>query len=127
MTDWTGRAESSRAPPGPHRFGGARATLHLLDEPLSRRLHAIEDWLRIDAEPDDRGHERRQKEQLAAVQVWQMLVHRLVERVEENALDGPQEIRRGEDDRRRRDECHDGIGSERTYQHQKFTDEAVRP
>src|SRR5262249_47236909 len=100
--------------------------VHSRDELRRRGLHAAEYRRRIDAEPHDAGDERNHHSQLTPVEIWNVLVLRLVERIEQNPLNGPQQIRCGDDHRRRGDERQDRLGPERTDEHEELAHESIR-
>src|SRR4051812_23960252 len=115
-----------RRPRGGGLVGGlARgATLDLLDESGDRRLHALEEGRRVDAHPDDQGAERKQHPRLAPVEVGEVPVLVLRERVEDDALDRPQHVAGAQDDADRRDDGEDRVALEGAEEDEELTHEA---
>src|SRR5262245_4157757 len=96
-----------------------------LEIPVRRGLHPLQHRRGIESEPDDADQERYHNGKLPAGEVGELLVLRIVEAVEDEPLEGPQEIRRREDDPRRR--YHRGVreGTKAAQQDEKLPDEAV--
>ena len=106
---------------------GRRALLlHRAYKLLRRRLHAAQHRRRIDPEPDDDDDEAEpcsaSSRQLRSGMCSFSL---LVERIEQDALNRPEQIRRGEDDSVVGDYRNDGIRREGAEQHEELADEAV--
>src|SRR5579884_1014855 len=104
------------------RSGGA----HLVGEPHERRALEVEHERRVDAEHEHDHGERRQREQLAAVDLGQARVLG-VRLPEVHALERPEQVAGREDDRARRDDGERGVDPPRPEQHQHLGDERREP
>src|ERR1044072_3115504 len=123
------RRRRDRASPLSSRRGRGlvlrRSRLDLLDQLPRRRLHAPQERLGIDPDPEDAGDQRREHEELARREGGGLFVFAVRERVGNDALQR-REQRGGRDDHTgRRDPGRHGVRAERAEQDEELTDEAV--
>src|SRR6059036_2848195 len=120
-----GRARS-RDRGSPDRRERGRVRPDRLNELPGARFHPLEDGLRVHPDPHDAGEQRHEHGDLAEREVGELLVHTLVERIENHPLQRREQVHRGDDHAGRGDGGRQGVRPKRAEQHQELPDEAVR-
>src|SRR5437867_12328862 len=98
---------------------------NVTDEFRRSRLHPAKDRRGINTEPGNRNHDQNRNRDFAPVQIRDMHVLGLVERVEQNPLNCPEEICRGEDYPCCSDQSEERIRLERAKENEKLADKTV--
>jgi len=75
-------------------FRFVEVRIHLPHNIFYRLIDEGEERLRVDADPEGENHERHERGVLAQVQVRQILIGKLRDRTEHDALVQPQQVRR---------------------------------
>src|SRR5215469_1082191 len=79
-------------------YGSVKARVDLVDDFFDGVVDVVEEWFRVNADPEGNHHKGKKNGVLAEVQVGQRLVHFVSHLPQHDALIEPQEVRGAKDD-----------------------------